>query len=167
MEQIPPHHTRLVYCTLYCTGACGLYSVQSTSTSRRTLLLTHCITRGQYWGSGSASWSVGSICFWASQICIRFRSPQVRIRIRILPSSSKISKKNLDFFCFVTSLWFFTSPRIRIRLRIRRILIFSGFLDPRPDTFVRGTDSRIRIRIRIRIKMSRIPNTARRYVKCL
>ncbi len=34
----------------------------------------------------------GSECFWA---------------IRILLSSSKNTKKNLDFFCFVTSLWLF------------------------------------------------------------
>jgi hypothetical protein len=34
----------------------------------------------------------GSTCFWAS-----------RIRIRILLSSSKNSKKNLDSYCFVTS----------------------------------------------------------------
>jgi hypothetical protein len=38
--------------------------------------------------------------FWASRI----RWSQVRFRIRILPSSSKNSKKNLDFYCFVTSL---------------------------------------------------------------
>jgi hypothetical protein len=34
--------------------------------------------------------------FWAS-----------RIRIRILPSSSKNLRKNLDFYCFVISLWLF------------------------------------------------------------
>ncbi len=31
----------------------------------------------------------------------------VQIRIRILPSSRKTSEKNLDFYCFVTSLWLF------------------------------------------------------------
>jgi hypothetical protein len=30
-----------------------------------------------------------------------------QIQIRILPSSSKNSKKNLDIYCFVTSLWLF------------------------------------------------------------
>ncbi len=29
------------------------------------------------------------------------------VLIRILPSSSKISKKSLDFYCFATSLWLF------------------------------------------------------------
>jgi hypothetical protein len=31
--------------------------------------------------------------------------PQVLIGLRILPSSCKNSKKNLDFYCFLTSLW--------------------------------------------------------------
>ncbi len=50
----------------------------------------------QCWGSGSAF----------GFACIRIRQSQVRIRhrFRILPSSSKNSKKNLDFYCFVTSL---------------------------------------------------------------
>jgi hypothetical protein len=43
----------------------------------------------QRYGSGS-----GSTCFWTS-------------RIRILLSSSKNSKKNLDFFCLVTSFGLF------------------------------------------------------------
>ncbi len=46
-------------------------------------------------GSGSES---GSICFWTSWI---------RIWIRILLSSSKNSKKNLDSYCFVTSFRLF------------------------------------------------------------
>jgi hypothetical protein len=46
-------------------------------------------------GSGSESESVGSICFGASRI---------RIRLRILLSLSKNSKKNIDWYCFVTSL---------------------------------------------------------------
>jgi hypothetical protein len=41
---------------------------------------------------GSGSGSTGSICFWASWI-----------RIRILLTLSKYHKKNLDFYCFVTS----------------------------------------------------------------
>jgi hypothetical protein len=50
--------------------------------------------RNQCCGSGSESGagSTGSTCFWASWI-----------RIRILLSLSKYSKKNLDFYCFVTS----------------------------------------------------------------
>ncbi len=47
-------------------------------------------------GSGS----LGSICFWATRIRIR----QSGVRIRILLSSSKNSKKNLDSYCFVTSV---------------------------------------------------------------
>ncbi len=61
--------------------------------------------------------SLGSICFWASWI-----------RIRILLSSSKNSKKNIDSYCFVTSFWLFiifiiypTVLRIHdILVRIRR-----------------------------------------------
>ncbi len=106
--------------------------------------------------------------FWASWIRIRIRSSQVRIRLRILPSSSKNSKKNPDFYCFVTSLWLFifegrckcTTVVFRIHIQIRRIRVFSGILDPHPDLLIRGTDQRIRIRIWIRTKMSRIPNTA-------
>jgi hypothetical protein len=60
-------------------------------------------------------------CFWRSRI-------RILIRLRILPSSSKNSKKNLDFYCFATSLLLFTSvpdhhpdsifwaSRIRIRI---------------------------------------------------
>ncbi len=47
-------------------------------------------------GSGSESGSVGSVSFWASWI-----------RIRILLSSSKKSKKNLGSCCIVTSFWLF------------------------------------------------------------
>jgi hypothetical protein len=54
-------------------------------------------------GSGS-----GSICLWASQIWIHYGSQE--IRIRILLSSSKNSKKNIDFllfcdFCMTFYLW--------------------------------------------------------------
>ncbi len=51
------------------------------------------------------SWTQGCgfVSFWASQIRIRIHYSQ--LRIRILPSSSKNRKKNLDFYCFVTSLW--------------------------------------------------------------
>jgi hypothetical protein len=47
-----------------------------------------------------------TLCFWASWIWIR--KPEVRIWIRILLSSSKNSKKNIDSYCYVTSLWLFT-----------------------------------------------------------
>ncbi len=43
----------------------------------------------------------------------------------------------------------------RIYIRIRRIHMFLGLLDPYPDPLVRGTGPRIRIRT----KMSRIPGT--------
>ncbi len=38
---------------------------------------------------------------------LRYSEIRIRIRIRILPSSSKNCKKNLYFYCFVTSLWLF------------------------------------------------------------
>ncbi len=44
------------------------------------------------------------LMFFATRIRIRIR---LLIRLLILPSSSKNSKKNLDFYCFVTSLWLF------------------------------------------------------------
>ncbi len=84
---------------------------------------------------------------------------RLRIRLwpRILPSSSKNSKKNLDFHCFVTSydLLFLKNdvsvPVFRIRIRM-----FLGL----PDPLVRAADPRIRICIWIRTKMSRIPSPA-------
>jgi hypothetical protein len=45
----------------------------------------------------------GSTCFWASRIRIHYPEVWIRLRIRILLSSSKNSKKNLDSHCFVTS----------------------------------------------------------------
>ncbi len=75
---------------------------------------------------------------------------RIQIQLRILSSSSKNSKKNLDFFCFVTSLWLFTSVP-----------------DPHPDPLVSVTDPRIRICIRIRTKISQIPNTDhKRRIEC-
>jgi len=80
---------------------------------------------------------------------IRIQIRRIRIflasRIRILSSSSKNSKKKLDFYCFETSVWLF---------------IFEECVPdphPDPDPLVRGTDPRIRMRIRT--KMSRILNT--------
>ncbi len=49
--------------------------------------------------SGSES---GSTCFWASWFRIRIHQSEVWIRIRILLSSCKNSKKNLDSYYFVT-----------------------------------------------------------------
>ncbi len=43
--------------------------------------------------------------FWAFLIRIRIR--KLQLRIRLLPSLGKNSKKNLDFYCFVTFLWLF------------------------------------------------------------
>ncbi len=45
----------------------------------------------------------GSVCFWNSWIRIHQSEVLIRIRIRILLSPSKNSKKNLDSYCFVTS----------------------------------------------------------------
>ncbi len=44
-------------------------------------------------------------CFWTSRI--RILQSEVRLRMRILLSSSKKNEKNFDFYCFVTSLWLF------------------------------------------------------------
>ncbi len=59
-------------------------------------------------GSGFESGS-GSTCFWVSWIRIRIHQSEVWIRIRIwiLLSPSKISKKNFYSYCFVTSFWLF------------------------------------------------------------
>ncbi len=92
----------------------------------------------QCWGSGSRF--LGSVCFWASWI-------------RILLSSSKNKKKNLDSNCFVTSLWLFILENVPSKSNKQ---FFVGVLkvkdesmqDPDPDTLVRGTDPRIRIRTR-------------------
>ena len=54
----------------------------------------------QCWGSVSA----GSACFWASRIRIHKSEVRIRLRIRILLLSGKNSKKNLDSYCFLTSL---------------------------------------------------------------
>jgi hypothetical protein len=105
----------------------------------------------QFCGTGS----VESICFWAS---------------RILLLSSKHSKKKLDFYClFCYFLVAFLSSkndvkvplfRIRIRIQIRGIRMFSGLHDPHPDPLVRGADSEDPDpQIQIRIKMLQIRNT--------
>ncbi len=51
--------------------------------------------------------------FLASWIRIRILSEVwIRIRLRILLSLSKYSKKNLDFYCFVTSFWLFIVEKL-------------------------------------------------------
>jgi hypothetical protein len=50
----------------------------------------------------SGSGFTGSTCFWASRIRIHKSELWIRIRLRILLSSSKNSKKNLSSYCFVT-----------------------------------------------------------------
>ncbi len=56
-------------------------------------------------GSGTGSQSVGSLGFWTCWVQIRYSME--RIRIRILLSSVKNSKKNPDSYSFVNSLWLF------------------------------------------------------------
>jgi hypothetical protein len=62
---------------------------------------TYCFK--QCFGSGS-----GSTSFWASRIRILIHKSEVWIRIRILQSSYKNSKKNLYAFYFVTLFDFFS-----------------------------------------------------------
>ncbi len=61
------------------------------------VLKKQCCGSGSEFGSGST----GSKCFWASWI-----------RIRILLSLSKFSKKNLDLYSFVTSFWLFIYEKL-------------------------------------------------------
>ncbi len=76
---------------------------------------------------GSGSGSVESVCFWA----FRIRLSQVRLRLQILPLSSKNSKKNVNFYCSVTSLLLFIFKELCK-------CMFLGF--PDPDPFVKGPD---------------------------
>jgi hypothetical protein len=102
----------------------------------------------------------GSVSFEASSIGIYYS--EVRITNRILPSSSKNSKKNLYFYCFVTSLWLFNfeddvNVPSKIRSKKRNKFFFvgvlkvteerakSGLVSPRygstdPDTYQNVTD---------------------------
>ncbi len=111
---------------------------------------------------GSESGSTESTCFWVSWI-----------RIRILLSSWKNSKKNLDSYYFVTLFDFLslkTDVNVASKSSKQKNLVFAGILmvndknsrirsqDPDPDPFVRGMDPRIRIRIHP--IMSWIRNTA-------
>jgi hypothetical protein len=57
-------------------------------------------TSGEHFGMDGGTWRqcCGFICFWAIRI-----QKEVRIRLRILLSSSKSSKTKLDSYCLVTS----------------------------------------------------------------
>ncbi len=51
---------------------------------------------------------------------ILFFQLRIRSRIRILPSTSKTKKKNLEFYCFVTFLLFFFSLKNDVNVRNKR-----------------------------------------------
>ncbi len=51
--------------------------------------------------------------FWASWIRIRIQIPQSEVRIRILLSSSKNSRKNLDSYCFQVFCYFFMTLSLK------------------------------------------------------
>jgi hypothetical protein len=72
-------------------------SLTKLSLARNNLIISH----QQCSGSGSESGS-GSTCFWASRIRIHLSEVWIRNRLRILLSSCKNSKKNLDSYYFVT-----------------------------------------------------------------
>ncbi len=129
-------------------------------------------------GSGST----GSTCFWTSRIRIHKSEVWIRIRIWMLLSSCKNSKKNLDSYYFVT-LFDFLSLKKDVNVpsksnkqkKFNKKLVFDGILkvsdensriqiqdpdsDPNPDPLVRGMDPRIQIRIHT--KMSWIRNTVK------
>jgi hypothetical protein len=108
---------------------------------------------------------LGSTCFWA----IRIHYSEVWIRI--LLSSSKNIKKNLDSYCFVTSFGLFvfekwckcTFKKQKNFFKIRFFSCLEGQWrkqqdpDQSPDPLVRGMGPRIRIRIHT--KMTWIRNT--------
>jgi hypothetical protein len=99
--------------------------------------------------SGSES---GSTCFWASRI--RIHLSEVWIRIRILLSSCKNRKKNLDSYYFVTLFDFLSlenyvnvpSNSNKQKKCLNKNCFCLGILK------VSDEKSRIRIRIRIRIE---------------
>ncbi len=140
----------------------------------------------------SGSGFTRSTCFWAPWIRIRIHQSEVWIRIRlwvrirILLSSCKNSKKNLDSYYFVT---LFDSLSLRNDVNVpsksnkqkklckkvpqffagilkvndenSRILIQDPDPHPNPDSLVGGMDPPFRIRIHP--KMSWIRNTGRLY----
>ncbi len=99
----------------------------------------------------------GSVCFWASRIRILW--------IQIHLSSSKNGKKNLDSYCFVTSVWIFifkkwckcTFKKYGNKQKKLFCCRLEGHWRKKQDLnpLARGTDPWIRIRT----KMSRIHNS--------
>ncbi len=84
-------------------------------------------------------------CFWAFRILIRFWE----ILIQIMPSLSKNSKKNLDFYCFVTSLWLFIAEEwCKCRLPSKSSVISKTSLEKSYVGVLKVTDEKSRIRIR-------------------
>ncbi len=146
----------------------GLYGVRCEKTSLQYctnyLVFSHHLLwfpAGLWIGSGS-----GSECFWVSRI--RIHHYIVRIQIRILISTSKISKKIFDIYYFVTSFWLSmkTDTKVPSKSNKQKTLtknlpscqLLTKKQDPAGSISQCGTDPRIRIRIRIHTKMSRIYN---------
>ncbi len=69
-----------------------------------------------------------------------FGLPDLDPLVRILPSSSKNRKKNLDFYCFVTFLWLILSLKKNVNAPVFRIRMFFGLPDPHPDPLVTSTE---------------------------
>jgi hypothetical protein len=93
----------------------------------------HCAFFQDYLQCSRFGAGFGSISFWASGI-------------RILQSSGKKSKKTLDFYCFMTSLWLFICDNVDVPQKLRKTF-FVGILK------VTDEKSRIQIRIRSRIRV--------------
>ena len=122
---------------------CIIYDFSSVHSFREAL---EC--RNQCCGSGSesGSGSTGSTCFWAS-------------RIRILLSSCKNRKKNLDSYDFLTPFDFLslkndvnvaTKSNEQKKLCKKISFLLASW---RSMTKIAGSGSRIRIRFRIRIRI--------------
>jgi hypothetical protein len=71
---------------------------------------TACVRTKQFSESGPT----GSTYFWASRIRIHYSEVwiRIRLRIRVLLSSSKTSKKNIYSYCFVTSFGLFIFEKL-------------------------------------------------------
>jgi hypothetical protein len=93
------------------------------------------------------------LCISLSMIIISLWKPVLRIRIRMflglpdphpVPSSSKNSKKNLDFYCSLTSLWLFTFEEwCTVYVPVFRICMFGppGFVIVRAEVQIRVSGS--------------------------
>ncbi len=140
------------------------------NTGEKGFHVTKCMY--QCCGSGSESGSNGSTCFWASRIRIHWSD--VWIRIRILLSSCKNSKKNLDSYYLVTLfdfyLWIDENVASKSKKQKKLVLKTSFLLASwRPMTKIAGSGSgsesisqrhgSMDPRIRIHPKMSWIRNT--------